>query len=273
MPTPTPSDTLVRRYPERPTTWSFEPSERRVRGLVDDVALVDSREPILVWEPRHKVPEYGFPVADVRTDLLETTDTAPADGLYYRPRRPVRQWFHARVGDRLIEHAAWRWDVPGLEDYLGVTWFPGVLDGWLEEDEPVITHPRDPHVRVDALASDRHVVVRHGDLVIAESRRPVAVFETELPTRWYLPVEDVDLDALTVSDTWSECPYKGRTTGYWSLGPDLPDIAWSYATPFPAVGAIAGRIAFYSEKVEVVVDGVRITPPTHPAPTAPQETP
>jgi len=257
MPTPTPTSTLVRRYPERPSTWSFEPSERWVRGLIDDVAVVDTRAPILVWEPHHKVPEYGFPVVDVRTDLLVATNTAPADGHYYRPRKPVKQWFHVQLGDRLVEHAVWQWDVPELEGYLGASWFPGVFDQWLEEGEPVITHPRDPNVRVDALASTRHVVVTHNGRTIAESHDAVAVFETGLPTRWYLPRVDVDLSALTPHDTWTECPYKGYARDYWSLGDDLIDIAWSYAEPFPAVAPIAGRIAFYSEKVEVVVDGQR----------------
>lgn len=261
MSLPTTTENLVRRFADFPSAWSYEPSARWVRGFVGDTAVVDSREQILVWEPRHKVPEYGFRTNDVRTELLEPSATAEPEAGYYRPRRPVRQWFDLRLGDRVIRHAAWQWDLPELEGYLGVSWFPGVLDRWLEEDEVVFAHPRDPHSRVDALPSSRHVVVRHGGQVLAESTSPVVVYETGLPPRYYLPREDVRLDLLDPSDTWTECPYKGYATDYWSARHPEPvaDIAWSY--PETSIPAIAGRIAFYSERLDVTVDGERVTPP------------
>ena len=126
-------------------------------------------------------------------------------------------------------------------------------------------HPRDPHKRVEALASDRHVVVSLGDpttdgVVLGETRRPVLLFETGLPTRFYLPEEDISTEALEPSRTTSFCPYKGAADRYWSVRgrPDATDIAWSYAAPFPAVGKIAGRVAFYNELVDLTVDGVRL---------------
>ena len=84
------------------------------------------------------------------------------------------------------------------------------------------------------------------------------LFETDLPTRYYLPREDVRLDVLVPSSNKSECPYKGFAEEYWSLpgvaGGD--NIAWSYAAPFPAVARIVDRIAFYNELVDIVIDGV-----------------
>ncbi|MFZ4894897.1 DUF427 domain-containing protein [Plantibacter sp. Mn2098] len=251
---------LVARF-EYPSTWSFSPSERWLRGVVGEVAIVDSRDQILVWEPKAKVPEYGFPLAQVRTDLLVETDAPPADRGFYRPRRPARTWYDLHVDGRIIRHAAWTWDIPELEGFIAVNWFHDVLDAWYEEDERVITHPRDPCNRVDALPSSRHVVVSHDGRVIADSTDAVLVFETGLPTRYYLPRNDVDLTALGASTTWSECPYKGFATDYWTLpnaeGVD-EDAAWSYPDPKYPVAPIAGRIAFFPERVQITVDGVDV---------------
>ncbi|WFR66110.1 DUF427 domain-containing protein [Curtobacterium flaccumfaciens] len=182
----------------------------------------------------------------------------PAPGRSWRPVRPARRWYHLALSDRLVEHVAWAWDEDGLDGWLGVTWTPGVLDAWYEEDDPVITHPRDPHNRVDALPSSRHVVVRDGDRVLADTTAPVAVYETGLPTRWYVPPADVRFDAIVETDTVSECPYKGHATEYWGVRrPDgsVQDVAWSYPDPFPAVAAVRGLVAFWGERVTVEVDG------------------
>jgi len=260
VPQPAESDTLRRRHPALPDHLTWEPSSRWVRAVVDGLTVVDTRAPILVWEAGHKVPEYGIPRADVRTDLLSPADDAPAPGRSWRPVRPARRWYHLRLPDRVVPHVAWSWDDDGLDGWLGVTWTPGVLDAWYEEDERVITHPRDPHNRVDALPSSRHVVVRDGDRVLADSRSPVAVYETGLPTRWYLPREDVRFDELVATDTVSECPYKGHATAYWGVrraDGTVEDVAWSYPDPFPAVAAVRDRVAFWGERVVVEVDGVR----------------
>jgi uncharacterized protein (DUF427 family) len=256
---PTVTETLVQRFPAYPTAWSFQQSERWVRGYIGDTAVVDSRRQILVWEPRHKVPEYGFPLADVRTDLLVETDAPDADLGYYRPRRTPAQWYDLRVGDRVVRHAAWSWDVPELSGFLGVSWFPGVLDQWLEEEQPVFAHPRDPYSRVDALPSSRHVTVSRDGVVLADSRNTVVVYETGLLPRYYFPPEDVRFAPLTTSDTVTECPYKGHTTQYWSLADGgLDDIAWTYGSPKTDVIAIEGRIAFYTERLDLTVDGIPV---------------
>ncbi|WP_223622345.1 DUF427 domain-containing protein [Microbacterium sp. EST19A] len=257
---PRESARLVRRVPLTAPTWRWEPSERWVRGWIDDLAVVDSRRPILVWEPEAKVPEYGFPLADVRTDLL--TPGEPPAAEYYRPKGAARRWFDLIVGDRRIPAAAWAWDLDELDGFLAVTWYPGVLDGWTEEEDRVFAHPRDPRNRVDALPSTRHVVVRAGERVLAESRHPVIVYETGLPARYYLPAEDVDWSQLQEIDGWSECPYKGEASRYWATA-DRSDreIAWSYPAPLPVIAPVAGRIAFYSEHVEVTVDGVAVGNP------------
>jgi len=262
---PVESPTLRRRHPPLPDHVTWEPSTRWVRAVADGVTVVDTRAPILVWEAGHKVPEYGIPVDDVRTDLLRIADDAPPPGRSWRPVRPARRWYHLVLPDRVVPHVAWAWDDDGLDGHLGVTWTPGVLDAWYEEDERVITHPRDPHNRVDALPSSRHVVVRDGDRVLADTTAPVAVYETGLPTRWYVPRADVRFDALVATDTVSECPYKGHATDYWGVrrsDGSVEDVAWSYPAPFPAVAAVRGLVAFWGERVTVEVDGAPELPLT-----------
>jgi len=241
-----------------------ERSERWVRAFVDDVPVVDSRAPLLYWEEQFPVPGYAFADDDVRTDLLRpSAGEPPRRPSFFLPRGPVTEWFDLQVGDRLLEHVAWRRDDPALADLLVLSWRPGLVDRWQEESEVVRGHPRDPYKRVDALPSGRRVEVSLDGVVLADTTSPVLLFETGLPTRYYLQRTDVDLGALTATATTSHCPYKGDADRYWSAA-DAADIAWSYSAPFPAVGAIAGRIAFYDERVDVRVDGTRRERPVSP---------
>lgn len=241
-----------------------EPIDKWVRGYVGDVAVVDTRKPLLFWEDIFPVPHYAYDPADVRTDLLVPTGTEATDGFdFHGPRGPVSATYDLVIGDRTLPRAAWRRDDPALVDRLVVSWRPGLLDRWLEEDEAVGGHPRDPHKRVEALASSRHVVISFGGVRLAETRNPVLLFETGLPTRFYVPEADLVADSLEPGGASSFCPYKGSTDRYWSLRgrPDVSDIGWSYAEPFPAVGRIAGRVAFYNELVDITVDGVELARP------------
>jgi len=122
----------------------------------------------------------------------------------------------------------------------------------------VFRHPRDPYHRVDVLGSSRHVQVRVGGVLIAESRRPRLLFETGLPVRYYLPKLDVRLDLLTPSPTRTRCPYKGEAV-YWSVqaaGDVYENIVWSYPAPIPETPKIENLLAFFNEKTDIVVDGV-----------------
>jgi uncharacterized protein (DUF427 family) len=141
------------------------------------------------------------------------------------------------------------------------------MDCWFEEDEQVFVHPRNPYVRVDALHSTRPVRVELDGVALAESSSAVLLFETGLPTRYYFHRLDINWAHLTPTETVTDCPYKGRTSGYWSarVGERAhPDIAWSYDFPTRQVLPIAGLIAFYNERVDIVVDGSRLNrPKTH----------
>jgi uncharacterized protein (DUF427 family) len=105
------------------------------------------------------------------------------------------------------------------------------------------------------------VVVRLGGVELARSTRAHALFETGLPTRWYLPRPDVRMDLLAPSDTVTHCPYKGETVHFSARpvpegGEQVADVAWSYPTPLPESERIAGLVSFYDGRVTVTVDGV-----------------
>jgi uncharacterized protein (DUF427 family) len=107
------------------------------------------------------------------------------------------------------------------------------------------------------------VKVERDGKVLAESSSTVIVFESGLPPRYYFPRLAVNFDHLTPSETRTACPYKGRTTGYWSVGKH-PDLAWCYDFPTAALLPIAGLVAFLDERVDVTIDGERqARPKTH----------
>ncbi|MEU7302974.1 DUF427 domain-containing protein [Streptomyces sp. NPDC007189] len=243
----------------------WEPSERWVRGRKGEVTVVDSRHPVLVWEPGVPVPLYAFPRAEVREDLLRPARNPPLGA-----HTGSTVFYDLAVAGELLENAAWTFPAKDLAGHIAFEWSERTgrgLDHWYEEEEEIFVHPRDPHKRVDALPGSRHVVVEIGGRVVADSRRPVLLFETGLPTRYYLPREDVRLDLFGPSDHRTGCPYKG-TAVYWSWrGGEAdvpPDVLWSYPEPLPAVGAIKGLLAFYNEAVDLTVDGERLRRPvTH----------
>jgi uncharacterized protein (DUF427 family) len=93
------------------------------------------------------------------------------------------------------------------------------------------------------------------------------VFETGLPTRYYLNRTEVRFGHLVPTTTVTRCPYKGTTSGYWSVvvdGTTHADLAWSYEFPTRQLLPIAGLVSFYDERVDVFVDGVpQERPKTH----------
>lgn len=252
---PKEGDGLIR-HPRLSDSFMYEPTSRRVRGVLGADAIVDSRHQVLVWEPSSPVPEYAFPVKHVRMDLLAPSKHPEAGKKYYRPKSNV-DWYDLVIGDRTIPAAAWKWRTPGLEGYVSFAWSPDVLDRWYEEEEVVFGHPRSPFARIDVIPSTRHVkVLSKDDVVLAESSKGLALFESGLPTRFYLPPNDVKWDALQGVEMSSVCPYKGHCDRYWRTKTRDDAIAWSYREPLHQVSAIKGHVAFYNEKVKLQVDGV-----------------
>ena len=103
-----------------------------------------------------------------------------------------------------------------------------------------------------------------GGETVAETHRARFLFETRLPTRYYIPHEDVRMDLFVPSDKATACPYKGRAR-YWSanIGDQLySDIVWSYPEPIPQCPKIKGYLCFFNEQVDaILVDGDEIPRP------------
>jgi uncharacterized protein (DUF427 family) len=130
---------------------------------------------------------------------------------------------------------------------------------WVEEEEPVMGHPHDPSQRIDCLRSSRHVVVRLGGVVLADSTRPVALFETHLPTRWYLPGDDVRMELMSASATSTVCAYKGRASYLDAAVDGGRAVAWFYPDPLHDAEPVRDLVCFWSERCEVTVDGRPVT--------------
>jgi uncharacterized protein (DUF427 family) len=234
-----------------------EPSAKRVRGYAGGSLIFDTVAPLLVWEIPY-YPAYYIPASDVHAKLEPTgaTDRSPSRGT-------------AEILDVVTERgrlagAARRYTGSPLADLRDAVRFEwDALDTWLEEDEAIYGHPRSPYTRIDALRSSRHVRVELAGVLLAESTRPTILYETGLPSRYYLPLSDVRMELLEPSVHRTLCPYKGWAS-YWHLvvdGKRYENYVWTYRSPLPESQAIIGLACFYNEKVDLVVDGRRVDRP------------
>ena len=258
----------------------YEPTQKRIRVVLGGLTIVDTTRAMLVWEPRRIVPSYAVPVDEVEADLVpadaeEATAPAPPPsaaplqkmlhpGIPFAVHTFDGQSLSVRAGGAVAEAAAFRATEAELADHVILDFF--AFEAWYEEDERIVGHPRDPFHRIDILHSSRHVRVERDGLLLAESSRPYLLFETNLPARFYLPPEDVRSELLQPSATRTYCAYKGQAS-YWSLdggGRSVPDVAWAYEHPLREASEVQGRIAFFNERVDVVVDGERRERPVTP---------
>lgn len=218
--------------------------------LAGDV-VGDTISPLLVWETPN-FPTYYFPAGDVKTDLLVATAerrTAPGLGEAIS--------YTVKVGD--TEGSAYSFhepEIPEIADHFVLVW--RTMDHWFEEDEEVFVHARNPYTRIDILHSSRRVRVVIDGVTVADSRGACLLFETGLPTRFYLPKTHVRMDLLTPTDKMTGCPYKGFAR-YWTAsvnGSSHENIVWGYDTPLPESDGIAGMVSFYNERVDIYLDEV-----------------
>ncbi len=241
---------------ERPRV-RIEPNPKWIRGTLQGRTVVDSTTVQLVWEVPY-YPAWYTPVDDLDAQL------EPNGRSFRSPSRGDGTRYDVVVGGNVIADAAWRHldsPVRELRDLVRIEW--SALDTWFEEDSEVYVHPRSPDVRVDILPSSRRITVTLDGVVLAESARAHLLFETGLPTRYYIPKVDVRMDLLTPTETETACPYKGWAN-YWSVDVDgsiHEDLAWAYRTPLPESKDVAGLVCFYNEKVDLDIDGVRVDRP------------
>ena len=238
----------------------YHPTAKRIRARLGGEPVVDTCAAVLVWEPRRVVPTYAVPRAALTAQLVPAGAELGDDEIpgFLDPSVPFTAHtcagnsFDVIAGEETGAAAAYQPDDEDLADYV-------ILDfatfEWREEDEPIVSHPRDPFRRIDILRSRRHVRIELEGRLLAESSRPLLLFETLLPTRYYLPREDVTT-ALDLSPTISYCAYKGRAT-YYSLPTGPGNVAWTYHEPLRDAEPVADRICFFDAHVDVIVDGQR----------------
>lgn len=235
----------------------YEPTEKRLRMYLGGDLVADTVHGLLVWEPRRLVPTYAIPQADFVAELDSAGRVDNVSGMpVLVPTNPFAahsctgEMFDVLVGGRRCASAAFRPDDADLAGYLSLDF--SAFD-WREEDEPIDSHPHDPFKRIDILDSSRHIRIELDGRLLAESSRPLLLFETGLPTRFYLPPTDLVAD-VEPSDTISDCAYKGRAS-YFSVPGGPTDIAWTYRDPLREALLIRDHIAFFDERVDVIIGG------------------
>jgi uncharacterized protein (DUF427 family) len=242
----------------------LEPTPKRIRVVVAGETVADSRHAFILHESGHQ-PIYYFPPEDVRADLLE-----PSDRHTTCPKKGEASYHTIRVGDNVVEAGAWYYPsvLAGAPPELAglIAFYFNRMDRWLEEDEEIFGHPRDPYHRIDVRQSDRLVEVSLDGQPLASTRRASALFESNLPTRWYMPLQDVVAE-LEPSEKTTYCPYKGRAS-YYSVRLDdgslVEDLVWYYPDPMMDAARVKGLMCFFNERVDLSLDGELMERPESP---------
>jgi uncharacterized protein (DUF427 family) len=248
------------------------PSPKWVRVYFAGQAIADSKATRLL-RAHGRLPVYYFPPADVRRELLEPAAggavAEQGEGPWPRPPEAKRV-YTVRSGDAVAERAAWQVaegsEQPELEGYIAFAW--QAMEAWFEEDDQIRVHPHDPYHLIDVRPSSRHVRVVGRGVTVAETRRPVLLFETGLPPRFYIPKMDARLDLLEEGSRTTHCAYKGTAPHYSiRLGDDVVEnIAWHYPFPDRGYEPIQNLLAFYQERIaDFFVDGERLDSEARPA--------
>jgi uncharacterized protein (DUF427 family) len=236
-------------------------SPRHVRVIFNGETIADSKHAKLVREAE-VLPVYYFPREDVRSELL-----SPSERRTNCPYKGEASYWSIAQGGKQKDNASWSYQDPlpaadAIRNHFAFEW--NKMDHWLEEDEEIFVHPRDPYKRVDVIPSSRHIRILIDGQLVAETRRPRLLFETNHPVRYYIPQEDVRMDLLVPSASKSRCPYKGPAD-YWSvkLGEQqFEDMVWGYMEPIPECPKIKGLLCFFHERgADIVVDGEEIPRP------------
>ncbi|HKW34627.1 MAG TPA: DUF427 domain-containing protein [Candidatus Acidoferrum sp.] len=230
-----------------------EPLRRRMRVRFGGAWIADSENVILLFEPGHYPIAY-FPKSDVSADALEHTEhTTQHHDL------GLTSWYTVRAGEHSAPRGAWQHvNLPDyaceLQGRIAFAW--PAMDAFYEEDERIVGHAADSYHRIDIRQTSRNLVVRHSDRIIADTRRPLVLYESGFAPRWYVPRAEVDESALTLVEHQTFCPYKG-VCNYYAIG-DAHLAAWSYRQAYPEVGRISDLLSFEPDIVSVHLDGKQL---------------
>jgi uncharacterized protein (DUF427 family) len=230
-----------------------EPLRRRLRVKLAGEWIADSEDVLLFHEPG-RYPVAFFPLGDVRPGVLVSENRTTQHRDF-----GDTDWFTVNVGDRRVAHAAWQY--AGLPDYAGalrgrVAFAWRAMDAFYEEDERIVGHAADAYHRIDIRQSSRHLVVKDGVRPIADTNRPVVLYESGFAPRWYVPRRDIDQNALSPAEGQRFCPYKGLAS-YYDIG-DHKRAAWYYPQAWPEVARISNLVSFEPDEVEVLLDDEKL---------------
>jgi uncharacterized protein (DUF427 family) len=252
----------------------FEPTPARIRAMVDGETVLDTRHAFLVWEPRRLIPVYAVPVHDLAAAMHVAEEQPDPWDLIGVPMMlgPSDFWLHTvpgtamdlDLGHRHLEGAGFVPDDPELGEVVVLDF--DAFDTWWAEDEELFGHPRDPFKRIDVLASSRRVEVSLDGTLLASTGRAQMLLETHLPVRYYIPPQDVRLEALAETATRSTCAYKGVATYLSTADRAEPgrDIAWFYPDPLDDAARVRDHVCFWAERTDLVVDGEHVARPVTP---------
>jgi uncharacterized protein (DUF427 family) len=195
-----------------------------------------------------------FPENDVSPGTLQRTDhTTRHHDL------GLTSWYTVQAGEQSAPRGAWQHiDLPTyaseLKARVAFAW--PAMEAFYEEDERIVGHAADSYHRIDIRQASRSLVVRHRDRIIADTKRPVVLYESGFARRWYVARVDVDESALTPVEHQTFCPYKGLCS-YYDIG-EAHLAGWSYREAYTEVGRISGLISFEPDMVSVQLDGTQL---------------
>jgi uncharacterized protein (DUF427 family) len=230
-----------------------EPLRRRVRVRFGGTWIADSEHVLLLFGPSHYPMAY-FPEADIAPEAVERVNQTTRHQDF-----GLTSWYMVHAGDRSVPRGAWQHvELPSyaseLQGRIAFAW--PAMDGFYEEDERILGHAADSYHRIDIRQSSRQLLVRHRDRIIADTRRPIVLYESGFAPRWYVPRAAIDESVLVPVQHRTFCPYKGLCS-YYDVG-DSHLAAWSYPDPYSEVGRIANHVSFEPDMVSVELDGTRL---------------
>jgi uncharacterized protein (DUF427 family) len=230
-----------------------EPLRRRMRVRFGGNWIAESEHVLLLFEPG-RYPVAYFPEADVFRGALQRTEHTTQ-----HPDLGLTSWYTVRSAERSAQRGAWQHiELPAyaseLQAKVAFAW--PAMDAFYEEDERILGHAADSYHRIDIRQSSRRLLVRHRDRIVADTKRPVVLYESGFAPRWYVARADVDESALSAVEHQTFCPYKGLCS-YYDIG-DAPRAAWSYREAYPQVGRISNLVSFEPDIVSVELDGTRL---------------
>jgi uncharacterized protein (DUF427 family) len=230
-----------------------EPLRRRMRVRFGGAWIAESEHVLLLFEP-DRYPVAYFPETDVSPGALERNEHTTR-----HPDLGLTSWYTVSSGEHRASRGAWQHaDPPAyaseLQARIAFAW--PAMDAFYEEDERIVGHAADSYHRIDIRQASRSLVVRLHDQIVADTKRPLVLYESGFAPRWYVPRADIDESALTPVEHQTFCPYKGLCSYYNIANAHL--AAWTYRDAYPEVGRICGLVSFEPDIVSVQLDGAQL---------------